>query len=249
MINPRKGSTRSKYYAKIVPKVRSAVGYSLLSRKIILSFRKIRTIRPDWIQEAMQKSAQPLAKSMNELPMLFGKVLRKNFACSNRRLRLSCEILLLARRRVGLGTIAINAASLQKTKKLKSMESFKKSRLDTKALHDRCMGNIHFAEELLKAYFETVQSDLAAFDKALARGDLLRIASMAHRIKRCSNKVGATADSIAAEKIEICCRSGHLEQLPLEIDAFRQIHLQTNSQWIIGNESLSSLPIDNFAAT
>lgn len=192
---------------------------------------------------------QPLEKSMNLLPMLFGKVRRKNFACSNRRLRLSYEILLLARQRVGLGTIVINAVSLQKTKKLKSMESLKKSQLDTKALHDRCMGNIYFAEELLKAYFETVQSDLVAFDKALARGDLLRIASMAHRIKRCSNKVGATADGMAAEKIEICCRSGHLEQLPLEIDAFRQVHLQTNSQWIKGNDNQCSFPVDNFAAT
>jgi HPt (histidine-containing phosphotransfer) domain-containing protein len=196
----------------------------------------------------MQKTALPPVSSMSFSPTLFEKVLRKFFACSNRRLRLSCEILLLARRRVGLGTIAINAKSLQKTKKLKSMESSKKSRLDTKALHDRCMGNIHFAEELLKAYFDTVQSDLAAFEKALARGDLLRIASMAHRIKRCSNKVGATADSIAAEKIELCCRSGQLEQLPLEIDAFRQVHLQTNSQWIIGNNSSNSAPVEHFAA-
>ncbi len=196
----------------------------------------------------MQKTALPPVSSMSFSPTLFDKVLRKFFACSNSRLRLSCEILLLARRRVGLGTIAINAKRLQKTKKLKSMESSKKSRLDTKALHDRCMGNIHFAEELLKAYFETVQSDLAAFEKALARGDLLRIASMAHRIKRCSNKVGATADSIAAEKIELCCRSGQLEQLPLEIDAFRQVHLQTNSQWIIGNNGSNSAPVEHFAA-
>jgi len=102
------------------------------------------------------------------------------------------------------------------------------------------MGHIHFAEDLLKAYFETVQTDLAAFDRALARGDLLRIASMAHRIKRCSNKVGATADSIAAEKIELCCRTGQLDQLPLEIDAFRQVHLETNCQWLIGNENQGS---------
>jgi HPt (histidine-containing phosphotransfer) domain-containing protein len=103
------------------------------------------------------------------------------------------------------------------------------------------MGHIQFAEELLKAYFETVQSDLIAFDKALARGDLLRIASMAHRIKRCSDKVGATADSIAAEKIELCCRSGLLEQLPLEIDTFRQVHHETNTQWIVGNEESPEL--------
>jgi len=103
--------------------------------------------------------------------------------------------------------------------------------MDPHGLHIRCMGNLYFAEELLKAYFDTVQTDLAAFDKALARGDLLRIASMAHRIKRCSHKVGATADGIAADKIEQCCRSGQLEQLPSEIDAFRHTHLETSLQW------------------
>jgi len=172
--------------------------------------------------------------------MYFGIVLLKNFACSNKRLKLSRESLLLARRQVDLGMIAINATLIQKTKKLMSIVSSKPSQLDTKALHARCMGHIHFAEDLLKAYFETVQTDLAAFDRALARGDLLRIASMAHRIKRCSNKVGATADSIAAEKIELCCRTGQLDQLPLEIDAFRQVHLETNCQWLIGNENQGS---------
>jgi len=103
--------------------------------------------------------------------------------------------------------------------------------LESENLHIRCMGNLHFAEELLKAYFNTVQTDLNAFDKALARGDLLRIASMAHRIKRCSHKVGATADSVAAEKIEACCRSGQVEQLPLEIEAFRKTHVATSLEW------------------
>jgi len=64
------------------------------------------------------KTASQPANSRIEIPMHFGIVLRKFFACSNKRLKLSRESLLPARRQVDLAMIAINATLIKKNEKI-----------------------------------------------------------------------------------------------------------------------------------
>ena len=104
--------------------------------------------------------------------------------------------------------------------------------LDTRQLEERCLGHLAIAASLVEAFFQGVDKDLPELDRALARGDVLRIASMAHRIGRCATKVGAKQTANAAEQIEQSCRKGKLEQLPYQIERFRQAHEEAFSAWI-----------------
>jgi HPt (histidine-containing phosphotransfer) domain-containing protein len=98
-------------------------------------------------------------------------------------------------------------------------------------LEKRCMGHIEFAEDLIQGYLDITEMDLPELNRAVARGDVLKVASMAHRIKRCAAKVGAQADSEAAQKIETACRLGRLEVLSFEVDAFCRTHRETSRQF------------------
>jgi HPt (histidine-containing phosphotransfer) domain-containing protein len=76
------------------------------------------------------------------------------------------------------------------------------------------------AENLVAVYLDATASDLPELDRALARGDVLKVASMAHRLKRAAAEAGADDLSQAAARIEACYRQGAFEILPYQVDAF-----------------------------
>ncbi len=78
------------------------------------------------------------------------------------------------------------------------------------------------AENLLDLYLQSTSSDLAELDRALARGDILKVASMAHRLEQSAIKAGACGAAEAAAQIEASYRKGTFEFLPFQVDAFRQ---------------------------
>ncbi len=91
--------------------------------------------------------------------------------------------------------------------------------------------SLDLASDLLHLFFATMERDLVEIDRALVRGDVLRLASMAHRIKTTAAKVGATETSRAAAKIEFCCRSGRTESLAIEVEGFRQVQEKISERW------------------
>lgn len=76
------------------------------------------------------------------------------------------------------------------------------------------------AENLVELYLDSTAQDLPELDRALARGDILKVASMAHRLKRAAAEAGVEELSEAAGRIESCYRKGAFEVLPFQVDAF-----------------------------
>ncbi len=75
-------------------------------------------------------------------------------------------------------------------------------------------------ESLVDIYLSATAQDLPELDRALARGDILKVASMAHRLKRAAADAGVEELSEAASRIESCYRKGAFEVLPFQVDAF-----------------------------
>jgi HPt (histidine-containing phosphotransfer) domain-containing protein len=84
---------------------------------------------------------------------------------------------------------------------------------------EKVFDSLDQADRLLQAYLESTSGDLAELDRSLARGDL-KVASMAHRLKRSAAEAGAHDLSEAASRIEACYRKGAFEILPFQVDAF-----------------------------
>jgi HPt (histidine-containing phosphotransfer) domain-containing protein len=78
------------------------------------------------------------------------------------------------------------------------------------------------AENLLDLYLQSASVDLAELDRALARGDILRVASMAHRLKQTASGAGASGAAEAAAQIEAGYRKGAFEALPFQVEAYRR---------------------------
>lgn len=103
--------------------------------------------------------------------------------------------------------------------------------LDVQAIQQRCLGQLDIVCNVMDAYFRVTERDLPELEKALARGDVAKLASMAHRLKTSSAKVGATGPSQIATRIEKFCRTGRLEPLPYEVDAFCRAQAMADSAW------------------
>jgi HPt (histidine-containing phosphotransfer) domain-containing protein len=88
-----------------------------------------------------------------------------------------------------------------------------------------CAKSLDQIDGLVAAYLESTAYDTVEIDRALARGDVLKVASMAHRIKLSAATVGVAELSEAAGRIEACYRRGSFELLPFEVDAFCRTHL------------------------
>lgn len=104
--------------------------------------------------------------------------------------------------------------------------------------------SLDLASDLLHLFFASMERDLIEIDRALVRGDVLRLASMAHRIKTTAAKVGATETSHAAAKIEFCCRSGRTETLAIEVEGFRHAQEKVSERWrkqLAESQSISQL--------
>lgn len=88
------------------------------------------------------------------------------------------------------------------------------------------------ASDLIESYLSNTAEDLPELDRALARGDVLKVASMAHRLKSAAATAGVMELSEAAARIEACYRKGAFEMLPFQVDAFRraQISFQERDQ-------------------
>jgi HPt (histidine-containing phosphotransfer) domain-containing protein len=80
------------------------------------------------------------------------------------------------------------------------------------------------AENLLEVYLRSSALDLPELDRALARGDVLKVASMAHRLRLSANQVGALELAEAADQIEMSYRQGMVEYLPSYVDSFQRAH-------------------------
>lgn len=89
------------------------------------------------------------------------------------------------------------------------------------------------AADLVEVYLRSSESDLPELDRALARGDILKVASMAHRLKQSAAQAGAVEIAHAADQIEMSYRQGVIELLPSYIDNFQRAHRSMATQTLI----------------
>ncbi len=89
------------------------------------------------------------------------------------------------------------------------------------------------AEDLVEVYLRSSALDLPELDRALARGDILKVASMAHRLKQSAAQAGAVEIANAADQIEMSYRQGVIELLPSYVDNFQRAHRATAMRMIV----------------
>ena len=96
-----------------------------------------------------------------------------------------------------------------------------------------CCRSLDTAQDLVAFFLQSTAQDLVELDRALARGDILKVASMAHRLKDSAAAVGVEELSQAAARIEACYRRGSFELLPSEVEALHRVQaaiLENRSQ-------------------
>lgn len=88
-------------------------------------------------------------------------------------------------------------------------------------LRNRCMGNLNLVHRVLSKFQKRLPEELAEMNKALERGDMGRIAHIAHRVKGTSASVSAKGLALAAAEIEDLSRAGRATDIPARIEHFR----------------------------
>ena len=89
--------------------------------------------------------------------------------------------------------------------------------LDTQQLLRRCEQSIQLASGLIDEFLHQTSDDLSGLQRALAAGDVARIASMAYRIAGAAEAVGAEQTAHIARAIQTSCCKGAYDSLPLQV--------------------------------
>ena len=90
--------------------------------------------------------------------------------------------------------------------------------LDVEGLRNRCMGNVVLMQRVLTKFQERFPEDLEDMESALNRGDIERVARVAHRVKGSAASVAALGVMQATSEIEDAGRSGRATEVSERID-------------------------------
>lgn len=85
--------------------------------------------------------------------------------------------------------------------------------LNLNELVDRCLGNLDFAQRLLKKFEGLLDSDVESITHAAGAKDLEHVAQIAHRIKGASANVAAPALLKVATEIESAAKDADFDTL------------------------------------
>lgn len=114
--------------------------------------------------------------------------------------------------------------------------------LNLNELVDRCLGNIEFAERLLRRFGDLLDADVEVIAQAAGANDIHLVCQIAHRIKGASANVAAPALVKVAEEIEAAAKDADFEtiwsRLPVlaaERDRFQQSTPQFDRSDIAAN--------------
>lgn len=80
--------------------------------------------------------------------------------------------------------------------------------LDFDQLCRRCMGRLDLAERLLASFERRFPLELVEIQNALATGDTVRLAQLAHQLKGASANISAPAIQALMQKMEDAARAG-----------------------------------------
>jgi HPt (histidine-containing phosphotransfer) domain-containing protein len=86
--------------------------------------------------------------------------------------------------------------------------------LDEEELLARCMGNLAFAETVLRMFHERCGVDLGELEQAIDSEDVELVARLAHRMKGASANAAAPGIQARAAEIEQAARRSSLAEVP-----------------------------------
>jgi HPt (histidine-containing phosphotransfer) domain-containing protein len=84
-------------------------------------------------------------------------------------------------------------------------------------LVDRCMGNLDFAERILRKYQDRFPEDVEQLRRLAESGDATQLAATAHRLKGAAANIGAPRLTAAFAEIESLGRNNELAQIPTHL--------------------------------
>jgi HPt (histidine-containing phosphotransfer) domain-containing protein len=88
-------------------------------------------------------------------------------------------------------------------------------------LRNRCMGNIHLVQRVLRAFQERIPAEMETIEQAFRLRDVEQIARIAHRVKGSSASMSAGGLAQAAAEMEDAGRAGRVEEIPARIEHLR----------------------------